>query len=227
MVSHDLRHPVSSIQVTADLLAIASLPDEKRQGLLQVIRRASQRMNRLIEDLVTIGQLQEGRELPLDVDLVDPVVIADEVCEAMRLQALAKSIDLQCTKPTTIPTVRADRRRIFQVLSNLLENAIKFTPQGGNVVVSCDAHDGEVWLAVKDTGRGISPKDLSQIFNPFWQAKPGAYFGSGLGLAIAKAIVERHNGRIWADSTPGAGTTVFFTLPQADTSPGPLHRVAA
>ena len=227
MVSHDLRNPVSAIQMTANLLATTSLPDEKRQSMLQMIGRASERMNRLIEDLLTIGQLQEGLEIPLDVDQVNPGVITDEVCEAIGLQARAKSIDLRCNKPAAIPAVKADRGRIFQVLFNLLDNAIKFTPEGGNIVVNCEGYDKEVRFAVKDTGRGISPNDLDKIFNPFWQAKPGAYFGSGLGLAIAKAIVGQHNGRIWADSTPGVGTTVFFTLPQADICEEPLNRKAA
>jgi signal transduction histidine kinase len=227
MVSHDLRNPVSSIQMTANLLATASLPDEKRQQLLQVISHASQRMNHLIEDLMTIGRLQEGLEIPLDLAQVDPAVLTDEVCEAIGVQARAKSIDLRCKRPETIPTVRADRRRIFQVLSNLLDNAVKFTLEGGSIVLSCEAYDREVRFAVKDTGRGIDPKDLDKIFNPFWQARPGAYFGSGLGLAIVKAIVEQHNGRIWADSTPGVGTTVFFTLPQADSGEESLNRKAA
>jgi signal transduction histidine kinase len=227
MVSHDLRSPASSIQMTVDLLTTASLTDEKRQALLQMIRRTSQRMNRLIEDLMTIGRLQEGLQIPLDVDKVNPAVIIDEACEAIGLQALTKSIDLQNKKPATIPIVKADRRRIFQVISNLLDNAIKFTPEGGTIVVSCEAHNGEVWLTVKDTGRGIDTKDLDKIFSPFWQAQPGAHFGSGLGLAIAKAIVEQHNGRIWADSKPGIGTTVFFSLPQADIGEEPLKSIAA
>jgi len=227
MVSHDLRNPVSNIQVTADLLATASLPDEKREGMLQMIRRTSQRMNRLIEDLMTAGRIQEGREIPLKVDRVNLAAITEELCEAVGPQAQAKSIHLRCNKPATIAVIKADRDRIFQVLINLLDNAIKFTPKGGNVILSYEVRDGEVQFAVKDTGPGINPRDLQKIFDPFWQAKPGAHFGAGLGLAIAKALVEQHNGRIWAESTPGAGTTVFFTIPQADSGQEPLNPKAA
>ena len=102
-----------------------------------------------------------------------------------------------------------------------------FTPKGGSVILSCEEHDREVQFAVKDTGPGINPKDLQKMFDPFWQAKPGAHFGSGLGLSIARGIVEQHKGRIWADSTPGAGTTVFFTIPQVDIDQEPLKPKAA
>jgi signal transduction histidine kinase len=216
MVSHDLRNPVSNIQMSANLLAKTSLPDKDRQGVLQMIDRASRRMTRLIEDLMTVGRIQEGREIPLNVDRVDPAATIDELCAAVSPQAQAKSIDLRCNKPATITAIKADGDRIFQVLINLLDNAIKFTPKGGSVVLSCEELDGEVQFAVKDTGPGINPKDLHKMFDPFWQAKPGADFGSGLGLSIAKGIVQQHKGRIWADSTPGAGTTVFFTIPQGD-----------
>jgi signal transduction histidine kinase len=179
-------------------------------------------MNRLIEDLMTAGRIQEGREIPLKVDRVDPAAITDELCAAVGPQAQAKSIDLRCIKPTTIAATKADRDRIFQVLINLLDNAIKFTPKGGKVILSCEVRDEEVQFAVKDTGPGINPKDLYKMFDPFWQAEPGAHFGSGLGLAIAKAIVGQHNGRISAESSPGAGTTVFFTIPGADIGQEPL-----
>jgi signal transduction histidine kinase len=184
-------------------------------------------MNRLIEDLITAGRIQEGREIPLNLDRVDPAVIIDEPCTEVGPQAQAKSIDLRCNKPPIIPAIKADRDRILQVLINLLDNAIKFTPKGGSIILSCEVRDGEVQFAVKDTGPGINPKDLHKMFDPFWQAKTGAHFGSGLGLAIAKALVEQHNGRIWADSTPGAGTTVFFTIPQADIGQEPLKPKAA
>jgi PAS domain S-box-containing protein len=227
MVSHDLRNPMSNIQLSANLLATASLPDEGRPGVLQMIDRAARRMNRLIEDLVTIGRIQEGREIPLKIDRVDPAAITDELYAAVGSQAQAKAIDLRCNRLETIAVIKADRDRIFQVLINLLDNAIKFTPEGGNIILSCEVRDGEVQFAVKDTGPGISSKDVLKMFDPFWQAKPGAHFGSGLGLTIAKAIVEQHNGRIWVDSTPGAGTTVFFTIPLADIGQDPPKPQAA
>jgi signal transduction histidine kinase len=216
MVSHDLRNPLGSIEMAANLLASGSLPDEHRQGMLQMIRRASQRMNHLIEDLLTIGRIQEGHGIPLELEHVDPVGIADEVCAAVGLPARAKSIELQCNKDATMPPIKADRRRIIQVLTNLSDNAIKFTPEGGRITLSCEARDREVQFGVKDTGPGINTKDLDKIFNSFWQAKPGAQLGSGLGLALAKAIVEEHKGRIWAESEAGSGTTVSFTIPRAD-----------
>jgi PAS domain S-box-containing protein len=227
MVSHDLRNPVSNIQMAATQLATSSLPDQGRQKILQTISRSSQRMNRLIEDLMTVGRIQEGREIPLNIDRVDPTVITDEVCAAVGPQLNAKSLDLRCDKPATIGAIKADRDRIIQVLVNLLDNAIKFTPSGGNIILSCEVRGGEVQFAVKDTGPGIDPKDLQQIFDPFWQAIPGARSGSGLGLSIAKVIVEQHNGRIWADSIPGFGTTVCFTIPQADIGKGPRKPKAA
>jgi PAS domain S-box-containing protein len=227
MVSHDLRNPVSNIQMSAHLLAKTSLPDEDRQGVLQMIDRASRRMTRLIDDLLTAGRIQEGRETSLNVDRIDPAAIFDHVCAAVRPQAQAKAIDLRCNKPAITTAVKADGDRIFQVLINLLDNAIKFTPKGGSVTLSCEERDGDVQFAVEDTGRGINPKDLQKMFDPFWQAKPGADFGSGLGLSIAKGIVEQHKGRIWADSTPGAGTTVFFTIPQGDVDQEPLKPKAA
>jgi signal transduction histidine kinase len=133
---------------------------------------------------------------------------------------------MQCIKPASIPAIKADRRRIVQVLINLLDNAIKFTPEGGRIILSCEVRDREVWFAVKDTGRGIDPQDLGKIFNLFWQAKPGAHLGSGLGLASAKGIVEQHNGQILADSTPGVGTTVLFTIPLADIGEKPNQKAA-
>jgi signal transduction histidine kinase len=108
-----------------------------------------------------------------------------------------------------------------------LDNALKFTPEGGRIVLSTDRYDGEVRFSVQDTGRGIESKNINKIFDLFWQAEPGAHLGSGLGLAIAKGIVEQHNGRIWAESKPGIGTTISFTLPRADIGQQPVSPKAA
>jgi signal transduction histidine kinase/CHASE3 domain sensor protein len=227
VVSHDLQNPVSNIQLSVKLLTDPSVPEEKRQGIVQMIIRSAERMRDLIEDLIAISRMHEGQKIPLNVQPQNPADIIDEACAGVGFQVAARSIDFRCSKPETLPTIKADRRRILQVLYNLLDNALKFTPDGGSIVVSGDRRDGEVQISVKDTGHGIEPKNVTKIFDLFWQAKPGAHLGSGLGLAIAKGIVEQHNGRIWAESKLGLGTTISFTLPRADIGEKPVSPKAA
>jgi signal transduction histidine kinase len=107
---------------------------------------------------------------------------------------------------------------VFQVLSNLLGNAIKFTPEGGTVVLAAERHDGDVLFSVQDTGPGISSEDLGHIFDRYWYEPTSSAGGSGLGLSIAKGIVEAHGGRIWADSHQGAGARFYFLLPSSSSS---------
>jgi signal transduction histidine kinase/CHASE3 domain sensor protein len=223
VVSHDLRNPVNNIQLTTKMLAAGSLSEEKRRSLVEIIDRAAGRMNRLIEDLIAVARLREGYAIPLDVRAENPAEIVEEACESFALIAHTKSIDLQCDKPRVIPTVKADRNRILQVVCNLLDNAFKFTPEGGSITVSCESQRDRVIFAVRDTGRGILQEHLPNIFNLFWQAKPTAHMGSGFGLAIAKAIVEQHGGKIWVESKPGFGTTFFFSLQVAS---GPTQSLA-
>jgi signal transduction histidine kinase len=215
VVSHDLRNPVSNIHLTAKILSLPSLTDERRQHLAQVIDRASQRMNRLIADLITAARLREGQEIPLSMQAEDPVSMVVEAYETFKMQAEAKSVELRLETPQMLSHVKADRHRVLQVLSNLLDNAIKFTPEGGRVVIRCAHIKNDVRFAVNDTGPGISDTDIPKIFDLFWQAKSSAHMGSGVGLAVVKAIVKQHNGTIWAESSPGVGATFFFTLPVA------------
>jgi len=215
-VAHDLRNPLNTILLSAHVLSANPLPHERHQKLLQSITGASQRMNRLIDDLLAIGRLRAGERIPLDLHREDPTAIVEQVCEMMGPQALEKSISLRWSKPwAPVPSVIVDRSRILQVLTNLLDNALKFTPPGGTISVGCAGSNGEMQFSVKDTGSGIDPADVGRIFDPFWQGQPSARLGAGLGLAIAKAVVEQHNGRIWVESKPGAGTTVSFTVPVA------------
>jgi signal transduction histidine kinase len=114
-----------------------------------------------------------------------------------------------------VPPVYADHHRVTQVLSNLVGNAMKFTPPGGRVAVQAAREDAQVLFMVSDSGPGIPQKNLKDIFNPYWQAKRTARLGAGLGLPIARGIVEAHGGKIWPKSEPGKGTTFYFTLPVA------------
>ena len=222
-VSHDLRNPLASIQLSVALLKKDSLPNGRRQKLLQSITSTSQRMNRLIDDLLVVGRLRAGQPLPLDRHREDPADIVEQMCEIMEPQARRHSVALRCSKPNTpLPSIVVDRTRIIQALTNLLDNAFKFTPEGGEIVVSCAPSNGEIRFAVADSGTGIDPADLGRLFDPFWQAQGAAHRGTGLGLAIVKAIVEQHGGRIWVESQPGAGTTVTFTVPVAAAGEQPL-----
>ncbi|HYR44750.1 MAG TPA: ATP-binding protein [Terriglobia bacterium] len=228
VVSHDLRNPVHNIQMTAKVLAARSVPEEKRRSMVQIISRAAERMNRLIDDLLAVARVREGEKISIDLQPLNPFDIIREACEIFSIQARMKSIDLHCKPPGVVPTVLADSHRILQVLSNLLDNAIKFTPEGGRITVTCEPYEGgRVRFAVRDTGRGIEQENLGKIFDLFWQAKSTAHMGAGLGLGIARAVVEQHGGQIWAESQPGAGTTFFFTLPQATRKQEPLNRELA
>ena len=217
VVSHDLRNPVHNIQMTTKLLAAGSVSGQKYEQMVQIIQRAAERMNRLIEDLIAVARVREGQRLPLDLHSEDPREIVGDACEVFNVQARAKGVALACEGGSGLPRVKADRHRILQVISNLVDNAIKFTPEGGTITVSCEGWQDRVRFAVRDTGRGIEQENLSRIFDLFWQAKTTAHMGSGMGLTIAKAIVEQHGGEIWVESRPGAGTTFFFTVPPSET----------
>jgi signal transduction histidine kinase len=215
VVSHDLRNPVGNIRMAAGMLRDPTVPEPNRLAMVDMIHRSAQRMSRLIEDLLAVVRLREGQPIPLKLQPENPADIVEEACEAFRVLASAKSINLRWERPAQIAAVNADRDRIVQVLSNLLDNALKFTPAGGRIHAACKLCGNAVRFSVSDTGRGIDQQYLNEIFDLFWQDRTTAHMGSGLGLAIAKAIVQQHGGKIWARSRPGLRTTVFFTLPRA------------
>jgi signal transduction histidine kinase len=227
VVSHDLRNPINNINMAASMLL--NVPDDRRasRGIIQIIKRASERMNHLIEDLTGVARIHSGQDIPLRMEPENALSIVQEAYETSKISAESKSIDLVYEAPAALPLVKADRERILQVLYNLIDNALKFTPSGGSVVVRCESADHQVRFSVKDTGRGIDETHLSHIFDLYWQAKPTAHLGSGIGLAIAKSIVEQHGGTIWAESKPGIGSTFFFTLLQAGAGEEPLEEKAS
>src|SRR5690606_22691578 len=144
-----------------------------------------------------------------------------------------RSLALRCEAGEDVPAISADRDRILQVLTNLIGNAIKFTPEGGRIEVRAERALEGVRFSVSDTGRGISAEDFPNLFRPFWQAQGGGLDGAGLGLMIARGIVEAHGGTIRAESTPGQGSTFTFTIPATSPPPdgerrhGPAERRAA
>ncbi len=215
IVSHDLRNPLNAIKLATSLLQTSETlaPEDREQ--LDILELSGQRMQRLIEDLLDVTRLERGKQLPIEPALVAVEPLLVQTYELFKVQAATSSITLQYHAAPDTPPVYADHHRVLQVLSNLIGNAMKFTPQGGIVSLSADPKDSQIVFTVSDTGPGIPKENLKDIFNPYWQAKRAERFGAGLGLPIAKGIVEAHGGRIWVESEPGDGTKFYFTLPVA------------
>jgi PAS domain S-box-containing protein len=215
VVSHDLRNALGAIATSARLLRIAPADDQQRARRAETIMRVCDRMMRLMQDLLDASRLQAGHLVSIETAPQDAGVLIREACESFRASAEQKLIALEHSIGANLPQVTADHGRILQVLSNLLNNALKFTPEGGTVEVRA-AHQGNtVQFSVCDSGPGIRMEDSAHVFDRFWQAAATAGLGTGLGLPIAKGIVEAHGGRIWVESKAGIGATFHFTLPVA------------
>jgi signal transduction histidine kinase len=212
IVAHDLRNPLNTISMATSLLIETPLPEQTRTNQLRVIRRAGERMNRLIQDLLSVTTIEAGR-LTIDPREVLVADLCREATEMLEPLAREKSITLAVDGPADLPPVRADPARMLQVFSNLVGNAVKFTPAGGSITISAVTGDGVVQCAVADTGPGIPVEQLPKIFGRFWQARRGDHRGVGLGLQIAKGIVEAHGGSLGVQSEVGRGTVFSFDLP--------------
>ena len=225
IVSHDLRNPLHTISMSAQLLIDVPVKQDQLGDHLRRIKRAGERMNRLIQDLLDAAKLEAGR-VGIDARKIDVPPIITEAQEMLAPLAAEKGIQLDSNVAEGLPTITADAGRVLQVLSNLAGNAIKFTLAGGRITLRADAAPGGVRFSVRDTGPGIAPEQLGKIFGKFWQANPADRRGIGLGLTISKAIVEAHGGRIWVDSVLGEGTTFHFTLGTElpSTASGPRER---
>jgi len=215
IVSHDLRNPLNVISLCAGALRRGNMDAVVQAKQIDTIKRSVERMNRLIEDLLDVTRLDFGR-LALSPTRQDAAALVCDAAELFRALAEEKSICLELRVTERLPTVLADRERALQVFSNLIGNAIKFTPEQGCITLSACMHEGELRFAVSDTGPGIDRRDLPRVFDRFWQSGRDSRTrkkGAGLGLTIAKGIVLMHGGRIWVESDLGAGTNFFFTLP--------------
>lgn len=217
IVSHDLRNPVHTIHMAASFLLDIAPANDRRitaRRQLEVIQRAATRANRLIQDLLDVAKIQAGG-LAVDPTPVEVRSLLFEAVEAATPLAMAAQLKVQCDIPDTTPMVASDRERVLQVFANLIGNAIKFTPKGGEIRVMATPENSEVRFTIADSGPGIPPEHLAHVFDRYWQAKSTAKLGTGLGLSIAKGIVEAHGGRIWVESPPQKGAHFIFTLPAA------------
>jgi len=211
IVAHDLRNPLGTILMASGLLEEVIDAQAPARRHVAIVRRSVDRMNRLIGDLLDMKRIENGR-LAVELRPISASALLGEAVEMLRGLAAASSIELALDAPSSLPQVMADANRIQQVLSNLIGNAIKFTPKGGRITLRGEEAMGGVRIAVADTGSGISAEQLPHVFGQFWQGSRTDKRGIGLGLTIAKGIVEAHGGKIWVASELGIGTTFYFTL---------------
>jgi signal transduction histidine kinase len=216
-VSHELRTPLTSISGFLEMMEDEEhVLGEAGKQYLDVIRRATERLHALVEDLLLIAQI-EAHRIELELEPTDLAEIAERACLAAQPAATEKRIGLDVVADHP-PTVLADRRRLNQVVDNLVSNAIKFTPAGGSVTIAVAADPAGARLAVADTGIGVPEDEQKQVFSRFFRASTAtrqAIPGTGLGLAICHALVEQHGGSIEFRSREGQGTEVVVTLPAA------------
>ena len=215
-VSHELRTPLASIRAVVETLEAGAADDPAVAG--EFFRRIIGEVDHLVglvDELLDLARIESGRAV-LTTEICDPVEMLMRVVERMRPQVERAGLVIRVEAAPDLPQVWVDRGRIEQVLINLIHNAVKFTPEGGEIVIASEVIDGMLRVSVRDTGVGITAEELPRIFERFYKtdaARRSA--GSGLGLAIAKHIVQGHGGTIWAESTAGHGATFSFTLPLA------------
>ncbi len=213
IVAHDLRNPLNTISMAASF-AVEMIEGEDAQPLrrqLDIIDRTVEHMNRLIQDLLDASRVQTG-QLALERLPTRPESVIHEAMDMLQPLATHAGVRMEADCGPELPPVLVDRQRMVQVLSNLVGNALKFTPEGGRIGIGATVHGGTVRFTVSDTGNGIPADQLPLIFGRFYQARSDKR-GLGLGLSIAKGIVEAHGGEIWAESVVGQGSTFGVDLP--------------
>jgi signal transduction histidine kinase len=215
VASHEMRTPMTSIKGSLELLLggyAGELPAEATE-LLGISLTAVDRLVRLINDLLDISKIESGK-MDLHLDRLDVNECVRKSLRSLRALAEAHQVSISAESAENLPTVLADRDRLEQVITNLLSNALKYTPPNGEVRILSRALDNRVRVSVIDQGPGIAKQHLERVFDRFHQLA-GAKKGSGLGLTICRALVEQHRGRIWAESEPGRGSEFHFELPVA------------
>lgn len=220
--SHDLRTPLTSLRVMVDALADKMVTDQANvDRYLQQSQNEISRMSKLIDDLFELAQLDAGY-LDLNIEKIDLSDLISDTLESFAARAESLSLNLKGKVGPDVQLVWADPEKLTRILDNLLSNALRYTPAGGTIILSARKRDEDTVVLVKDTGSGIDPEHIPQIFDPFYREEKSrmrddsGQGGVGLGLAIAKGLIEAHGGEIWVESDPGVGTEFGFTLPDRD-----------
>jgi len=215
-VSHEFKTPLTAIQGFAETLLAGAMDDpQNRIRFLQIILDHSRRLARLTDDLLELSKMDADR-VDLEVDRFSVSQFVQSCIETTQRSAAEKNLRVSANLKNSLPDIAADRRRLAEVLQNLLDNAVQYTPSGGRITVSASSDGEEVEFTVSDTGIGIPKVDQPRIFERFYRvdvARSREVGGTGLGLSIAKHLVEAHGGRIWVESEVGQGSQFHFTVP--------------
>jgi two-component system phosphate regulon sensor histidine kinase PhoR len=216
-VSHELRTPLSIFRGNLEaLLEDENLGREESQYIYSTMKRHSDRLNRLVEDLLTLARL-EAKETTLQVAPVDAAAFLNRVARDWSKRLAKKNLKLAVETENDLPLLHADEFRLEQVMQNLLDNAMNYSPEGGKIIISAAARDAHITFSVSDQGSGIAPDDLPRIFERFYRAdkaRSRELGSTGLGLSIVKHIAQLHGGEVFAESELGKGTTIHISLPQ-------------
>lgn len=219
MVSHDLRHPIAVAKGYLELIQSGPTAiDDETRGYIQVAEQEMRYIAEMVDDVLDLSRMDAGY-YQVDCQPLPVSSLLQQARLAFRTQAAQRNISITVEPSENLPLVSADSLRMGQVLSNLIENALKFTPEGGQIVLSAKQVNDQVQITVRDTGVGIEPGEHEKIFDRFYRIKRGEQVedkGSGLGLAICREIVRLHGGRIWAESELGKGTAFHLTLKPAE-----------
>lgn len=215
IIAHDLRNPLGTIVMGATALLQDGGSGEPRsswtRGIAERMHRQAERMTQQIGNLADFAEIQGGR-LALHRAAHPPFSLIAVANELVTPAARERGITLEVHAAADLPAVDCDSDRVVRVLSNLLANAIKVMARGGVIESGVELCDHRLVFFVRDTGPGIDRDELATMFRPLWRSKQPSYQGTWLGFSIARGLVDAHGGRIWADSAPGAGTTVYFSL---------------
>lgn len=212
-IAHELRTPLSIIIGHADGIHDGVLP--LSMETVEIIRDEATRLEGLVEDLRTLS-LSDAGELSLTKEPLSPATLLNDAKQLFSVRALQKKITLNVAVDESLPIIQADPARMMQVLGNILENAIRHTPEHGEISLRASQRDNAIQISVQDTGEGLPTNAAAHIFDRFYRVDPSRQRGSGgsgLGLAISKSIIEGHGGKIWAESEQGRGLTVYISLP--------------
>lgn len=214
-VSHDLRSPLTAILGYVELIERSGPVTELQRDFIRRVQLSVEQMTSLVTALLDLGRIEAGLDSGKENARIG--VLANYAVEGLRGAARSKALNLEVDIPGDLPSVTGVPLRLRQVVANLLDNAIKYTPPGGRVAVRARSEEEQVILEIADTGPGISPADQPYLFDKFFRASnvPPEVSGAGLGLSIVKSIVDNHGGRIWVDSALGKGTTFTVVLPAA------------